>query len=748
MKGILEELAPHLLTVACYDREVNCRRAASAAFQENVGRQGTFPHGIDIVNAADYFSLSSRANSYCNVAVFIAQSKEYLYPFVEELLCCKISHWDKSLRELAGKALSALAKYDLDYFAGYVLDKLVSCTLSLDLCTRHGATLAAGELVLTLHQCGFNFSTEKQKSLSGVVPAIEKARLYRGKGGEIMRAAVSRFIECLSLSEVSLSEKNKKSLLDTLNDNLKHPNAQIQSAAVEALKHFARVYLVSRDKVTNDIALKYLEFLDDPNVAARRGGALALGNLPYDFLCGRWMTVIKKLCSSCLVEGKPEDPDAEARVNAVRGLVLVCETLSGASNCRHHEDEISLYLLIKNEVMQTLFKSLDDYSVDNRGDVGSWVREAAMDGLERCIYILCRRDSAGSLKTPGVQHLVEITDKNSVASDVYPLVDKIIATSLVGGIAKQAVEKMDRLRDTAARTLQRILYNQHHSIPSIPHRDILQDIIPFDSNLKWGDPSVSYPRFVQLLHLSCYSRPVLSGLVISVGGLQESLRKASTAALLEYIQNSEGDTIENRNVQAYKLSTDLIWILQEYQKCDRIITPTFKTIEILLSKQVFLNMEGHMQSFGAALLNSLAIELRGSKDFTKLCTGLSVLGYVASFEEPINSRAVSQLLFFLAHRYPKIRRAAADQVYLVLLQNENLSSEDRIEKALEILSETCWEGAIEESKLGRSHLYETVGIEPDTMLKTKATAVSNSAKKSVTDDENASYSSLVESSGF
>lgn len=43
-----------------------------------------------------------------------------------------------------------------------------------------------------------------------------------------MRAAVSRFIECMSLSKIPLNEKIKKSLLDTLNENLKHPNAQIQ----------------------------------------------------------------------------------------------------------------------------------------------------------------------------------------------------------------------------------------------------------------------------------------------------------------------------------------------------------------------------------------------------------------------------------------------------------------------------------------------------------------------------------------
>jgi len=74
-------------------REVNCRRAVAAAFQENVGRQGDYPHGIDIVNTADYFALSSRANSYLNVAVCIAQYEGYLYPFVDELLRSKIGHW-------------------------------------------------------------------------------------------------------------------------------------------------------------------------------------------------------------------------------------------------------------------------------------------------------------------------------------------------------------------------------------------------------------------------------------------------------------------------------------------------------------------------------------------------------------------------------------------------------------------------------------------------------------------------------
>lgn len=74
----------------------------------------------------------------------------------------------------------------------------------------------------------FPCPADKQKIVAGIVPGIEKARLYRGKGGEIVRSAVSRFIECISLSFVPLPEKTKRSLLDTLNENLRHPNSQIQ----------------------------------------------------------------------------------------------------------------------------------------------------------------------------------------------------------------------------------------------------------------------------------------------------------------------------------------------------------------------------------------------------------------------------------------------------------------------------------------------------------------------------------------
>lgn len=752
MRYVLEQLAPHLLTVACYDREVNCRRAAAAAFQENVGRQGNYPHGIDIVNTADYFSLSSRVNSYLHVAVYIAQYEGYLYPFAEELLHNKIGHWDKGLRELAGEALSALVKYDPEYFASFVLEKLIPSTLSSDLCMRHGATLATAEIVLALHRFDYALATEKQKQVAGVVPAIEKARLYRGKGGEIMRSAVSRFIECISSSHLLLPEKIKRSLLDTLSENLRHPNSQIQNDAVKALEHFVRAYLVTtNNEGASSITSKYLEQLTDQNVAVRRGSAMALGVLPYELLANRWRDVLLKLSSSCMIENKPEDRDAEARVNAVKGLILVLKTLTQERDCSSiccGEDGMSLYHLIKNEVMLSLFKALDDYSVDNRGDVGSWVREAAMEGLETCTYILCIKDSNG--KAHGVESVSErpnndVADNNQVVS----FFDANLATNVIGGIAKQAVEKMDKIREAAAKVLQRILYNKAIFIPFIPYRENLEEIVPNETDLKWGVPTFSYQLFVQLLRFSCYSRSVLSGLVISIGGLQDSLRKASISALLKYLQPVETEESNDRRSREHMLSADMLWVLQQYKKCDRVIVPTLKTIEILFSKKIFLDMEDQTPVFCASVLDSLAVELKGSKDFAKLYSGIAILGYIASLLETINARAFTHLLTLLGHRYPKIRKASAEQVYIVLLQNGNLVPEDKMEKALEIISETCWDGDVEATKLQKLELYEMAGVELGLLVKPRDKLPNkDSEKEPATNDENASYSSLVGSTGF
>lgn len=74
----------------------------------------------------------------------------------------------------------------------------------------------------------------------------------------------------------------------------------------------------------------------------------------------------------------------------------------------------------------------------------------------------------------------------------------------------------------------------------------------------------------------------MSGLVISIGGLQDSLRKVSISALLEYLQVVESEEPNRRSSREYMLSTDILWVLQQYKRCDRVIVPTLKVHELLL----------------------------------------------------------------------------------------------------------------------------------------------------------------------
>lgn len=66
-------------------------RAASAAFQEMVGRQGTFPNGIEILTKIDYFAVGQRCRSYLEISCQIAKYSMYTRAIIEHLMSFKVS---------------------------------------------------------------------------------------------------------------------------------------------------------------------------------------------------------------------------------------------------------------------------------------------------------------------------------------------------------------------------------------------------------------------------------------------------------------------------------------------------------------------------------------------------------------------------------------------------------------------------------------------------------------------------------
>jgi tubulin-specific chaperone D len=108
----------------------------------------------------------------------------------------------------------------------------------------------------------------------------------------------------------------------------------------------------------------------DDQINIRKGYTIALGQLSSALLRVTGVELIDVLLANCVPSGKEND-DAETRREAIKSLVNVVKTL-GIANVA------SVQLL---QIVECFFKALEDYAVDKRGDVGSWVREEAMVSL-------------------------------------------------------------------------------------------------------------------------------------------------------------------------------------------------------------------------------------------------------------------------------------------------------------------------------------------------------------------------------
>ena len=684
IKPYMNNLSQGLVKIAVYDREVNCRRAAAAAFQENVGRQGSFPHGIDIITVADYFSLCNRNNSYLSISYYIAQYPEYCQSLISYLADSKVTHWEKSIRELASRTLAKLCDRDAKFIQESIIPKLIDRCVETDLNARHGSLFALAEVILALTNLGVTFDEDLQDKLRNIVPNIEAKRLYRGKGGEIMREAVSRFIECMALSHVTLPatmtvassvgnrQLKKKSLTifqETIDENLKHPNNEIIEMAVASLKSFSHEYYHTSPEFGEEVAKKYIHHTDI-NPATRRGLALALGVLPKQIMQNYFNQAIDVLISKLELEQDIDLQDADARRNAIYGIISLSENI-GLCESGVTEQNAS-------KIFDALIKGTNDYAVDKRGDVGSWVREASMASLERWF----------TLVSP------------------TPLFTVEMATSLMCSLLKQAVEKIDRVRDNACRSIVRILANEHSK--NIPLREEISQIIHSSDDgslVDWSSAEKSFPIFVKLLPLEIYRYSLLSGLVVSMGGMSSHVFKHSTTALIDYLKTSDD--------MSEKILTVMLEIGVQYALDDRVIVPLLKSYALLIGHGVFERFQPPQYDYTEKLIVATTKEIVGTcKNVQKIMLAVDLFCELIKYSNPTREKAFQRLFTScLLSKFPKVREYAANQLYGALqVCGDMVMTDEQLDAVLDILCGTPWLEGAAIVKPSVEKLYEITGF--------------------------------------
>jgi hypothetical protein len=773
MMAHIRALSSAMLLVSLFDREINCRRAASAAFQENVGRQGneSFPHGIEIITIADYFSVGNRNAAFMKLASAIALFDVTICEsFLYHLKSSCLIHWDEELRVLSSKAIARLAVICPDFGIASLGDIVGGC-LSNKINYRHGNILATSEMLFALTTNGLTLPAETIAQILEIPAGLEKGRLFRGRGGELIRYACCYLIEYVSKSGVALASNQKAKFIDILNENLRQPFEGVQKAAASAIRQFLYTYFSSSvttatettlsavaEKIQKLTVLKYMEgLLKEDNVAATRGYALALGALPVSLVTcppGRFEEVVRCVAqvssSDWLICG---ESDASTRSYCIDSLVELAEKVYPYASHAVTAESVGA-------VLDVLRAGSRDYSVDKRGDTGSWCRIVAIQGMERLLGTLSMQhapllsqspspvpiDTVGApllsaidpapavavgsilLLSYGIGRLVAYEHVNSVycvisvsfspqslgymgkevesvlkvvikteqlASFVVPppldhplrcapgfsVMLESAARAVFESLLKQLAEKLDAVRDVAGNILMRLLKSKATAAsagggPDFPIPDMalilsslkehLQSFEQIEASgtskefsledctvINWSQPTHVFPVVVALLASDVYFYPILSGLIISIGGLTEAVHKESARAMVSFFVASKE---EGRSERLQLLTRSLLQIFADNEKVDRVIVPLLKTTEIVIRNAILETFQKQRRDATLeGIQQAIADEMKSSPNVPKLMACIDVLSLLLWFNGPVRYLSLQHLINTLIHKYPRVR---------------------------------------------------------------------------------------------
>uniref|UniRef100_A0A183C119 Tubulin-specific chaperone D n=1 Tax=Globodera pallida TaxID=36090 RepID=A0A183C119_GLOPA len=219
LRQLLSPLAGILLSVALFDREVNVRRAASAAFQENVGRNDSFPHGIAVLSMVDFVEVARIKHCYTELAVQVAAHFGcFVRPMLDHLCGLKSVHWDEMIFPV-------------------LCDRLRSA----DPVVKHGAFLGVSGLLLALNG---KHDVLKYRDLffSAVTDQCVSLGHHRSKGFSLIGKSLCRIIESLCAIGCDLTDEQLIQFHDILDIVISDSNKQMADYAAAAFPALMAFY--------------------------------------------------------------------------------------------------------------------------------------------------------------------------------------------------------------------------------------------------------------------------------------------------------------------------------------------------------------------------------------------------------------------------------------------------------------------------------------------------------------------------
>ncbi|EEQ32341.1 beta-tubulin cofactor d [Microsporum canis CBS 113480] len=614
-KTILRSLAIELVSSACLDPS----------------------EGISIVQIVDYHSVARREIAMTEVSMATARlDNVYWSPLIGGLLQWRgIGAPDPKSRRTAASAIGELSLQMSYNGIGTVLDRIMhilssSPTNSVE--TRHGAFLALSATIDAFIRYRTNDNDTPDDFIplvdvsqqihqlwmvfdSPLEPSVESLTLQSFRP-DLTAEACSRLISSLARSYATLSDSptGPRSLLfnsDLLEKVISVLMLCVQRSDDEPVEASSQAVsdlftLLSLERKSTIIHGWLNSIGSNRKKTTGRGQIAALGAAYRHFpLSGSERKHILDELVRCT---EPEEIVIIKRVSAVD--CIITGVLPHIDNTDQIENHIEVLL--------------NDYTTDNRGDVGSLIRTEAIGG----VCVLLESHLKGAAK----------------ASNLH---------SIMKHVMRLAAEKLDKVRFKAWKCFQ-IFWESDGSLPPLKRKfDHFSEVSTADY----------FSQLATLLQVDWLRLPLIKGLITSLTAGADSLINSSRAALVEFINSQDDDP---KCYLCRELFRDLLTILEENIANDRYSIPTVEAFAFLL-ENCFVPEMLELDSEHLKKLFRLV-----QKSHFK---STNIPRIEAALKVTMRRDATSKMINMLLHPYPKIRVLASEYLF-TQTENSLLKTQD------------------------------------------------------------------------
>jgi hypothetical protein len=557
-------LAIELVVAACLDPAGNIRRGSSAALQELIGRHpNTIEEGIPLVQIVDFHAVGLRQRAMCDVAIKAGE----LQPLYWEALFENLLEWrgtgslDSDSRLFAAQAIGSLSiarpSNVIQQMSDQVRGKLATLR-PREVEERQGLVSALAALVGVARAPP---SSDDQKTsvvllrlwtlLTNELKLEDKAFTSPAMRPEFTAASICTFIGAMADLTVAFSGDHRLSdvpaaeIVRLLNLCLTRHEESVLGAIANATPAIVLMLSEIHSANATDVVSAWLALLEKEasyNGLRCSGHAIALGAAHGNLSNGIDKTtsldlqrrIVKILTFRCTAAVA-----IEARTVSLRALGILLS--SKASRSDHLAQDVEA------QIGSALHIALNDYTITERGDVGSLVRLEALNTV-RLTW------STGILTG---------SDDDDWGRKIY------------ANVLRLSLEKLDKMRVKASQVLER-----------------------GDASMAVVDDVSSRDYFFNTLRsLQSNTNPTIresicTGFVSSAGMGTESVVQNSRVALLDFIDTLPDDnTMDETQFTLRSLANCLVSLLKVNVDNDRVLPSVLEVIAFLFDMQVIQRLQ-------------------------------------------------------------------------------------------------------------------------------------------------------------